>query len=149
MSTYINHVIVAGVIVKDPEFVTYGQQGKEMAKFPLALNKPSRGGRRNTIFVNVSVFGSSVTFIKNYLGKGSAVLCNGELNYSTWKDKLGEERRELAMTAFNVSGLDRGDRSDELNNADNSYYEAPQDVAPFPRGDARFAPGADDDTPPF
>lgn len=151
MNVYINQFIAAGRMTGDPQIIPYGKQGKEMAKFSLAMNKPGRF-RNQTIFIDVSVFGGSVDFVKRFLKKGSSVFCVGEIDYSTWTDNLGEKRNTLSMKAYTVISLTGAGEPIE-DNGDDAPAPDGDDVPPFPRGNSRYAPGSsysdEDDTPPF
>lgn len=65
---------VAGRLIVDPEIKTT-KSGKEFAKITVADNYYA--GQKRSQYVNIILFGKKGEFAKNYLRKGSVIVCTG------------------------------------------------------------------------
>ena len=79
----VNKFIGIGNCGKDPE-IRATQDGREIASFSIGISekwkdKNSGEQKTKTEWVNISVFGSLVNVVKNYVKKGSKVYVEGSL----------------------------------------------------------------------
>ena len=79
----VNKFIGIGFCGKDPEIRTT-KDGREIASFSIGISekwkdKNSGEQKSKTEWVNISVFGSLVNVVKNYVKKGSKVYVEGSL----------------------------------------------------------------------
>jgi len=132
-----NVCIFTGNLTKDPELRTVGD-GKSVTTLRIAV----KGGRDNTLFINVSVWDRSAENCVTYLSKGSPVTVRGELKEArVYTSRTGEARADLEVTADRYNGVEFG-RSDDRT-------ERPQ-VSNKTNHDYRSAPKkTDDDWTPF
>lgn len=92
----INKVMISGRITRDPELrVTAG--GMSVLTIGVAVNERKRNANGEfedyANFVECSVFGKRADALAKYLAKGTKVVIEGHLHYSSWEDKNGGGRR--------------------------------------------------------
>lgn len=74
-----NKWIGIGRICTDVESKTT-QDGKEIAKYRLAVNRPySKDGQQEADFLNCVAFGKNAEFVNNYLHKGMKIAVEGSI----------------------------------------------------------------------
>lgn len=85
----VNKVILIGNLGKDPEVRLNG--ASKIASFTLATSErwKDRHGetQEQTEWHNVSVFGTSASFVEKYLHKGDRVYVEGKIHYSKVEDR--------------------------------------------------------------
>jgi single-strand DNA-binding protein len=96
-------VIVHGRLTQDPE-IRYSPGGTAMASFSVAINRKFRKGESEDLteavtFLPVRAYGKMAEDAGKYLGKGRAVLVDGELRSSEWKDKDSGQNRSILYVA--------------------------------------------------
>ncbi len=96
-------VIVHGRLTQDPE-IRYNPAGTAIASFSVAINRKFRKGDAGDLteavtFLPVRAFGKVAEHAGQYLGKGRAVLVDGELRSSEWKDKESGQNRSMMYVA--------------------------------------------------
>tara|TARA_R110000868_G_scaffold32402_4_gene117883 strand:- start:2050 stop:2466 length:417 start_codon:yes stop_codon:yes gene_type:complete len=105
----ISKTILVGTLGKDPT-IGQTQGGKDYANFSLATSKRWKDADGNkqekTSWHNISCFGSIVK-VCQYLEKGSKVYLEGELEYSTYRNKEGVEMPTTKIMA-NVIDIIKG-----------------------------------------
>ena len=81
-----NQMMISGRVTGDVVERT-SNGGKKYVTFNIAWNKKGKEGNDKVLFFQVSAFGNTAEFAKNYLKKGSPVEVTGELDSSiTEKD---------------------------------------------------------------
>lgn len=145
----INKVTIAGRLTRDSE-LRYLQQGTPVCSFSLAVSKKykTKAGetREDSLFVDVTVWGSAGEWVAENVKKGHPVLVEGELKRREWQDKAtGEQRSKLDITAKRVQSLiweDRGQQKPPSGGRDYGGYKdapAPRDIQePLPDDDIPF-----------
>ena len=111
----INKVILQGNLTRNPDFRNTAS-GNAVCSMTVAHNRKS-GDREETLFVDVTVWGKSAEYCRQYLAKGSPVLIEGRLTLETWQGKDGQNKSKVSITAENVQGLNRNNTSNADNNA--------------------------------
>lgn len=102
---YLNKVFLMGNLGKDPEIRTF-QSGSKCATFSLATSKRYRDQngeqKEQTQWHTVKVLGRSADTLQQLgVKKGTQMLVEGELNYSTWTDQTtGQKRYSTEVVAF-------------------------------------------------
>lgn len=96
-------VIVHGRLTQDPE-ISYTPSGTAVANFSVAINRKFRksdGGdlTEAVTFLPVRAYGKAAEHAGQYLVKGRAVLVDGELRSSDWKDKESGQSRSMLYVA--------------------------------------------------
>ncbi len=80
-------IVFSGNVGKDAEYSEKDSRG--MAKFSVAVNKKVKG-EKVTEWRNVTVFGKTAEFCRDYVKKGRSVLVNGVPSVYAYKNKLEE-----------------------------------------------------------
>jgi single-strand DNA-binding protein len=103
-----NVCIFTGNLTKDPELRTVGE-GKSVTTLRMAV----KGGREETLFINVTVWDRSAENCVTYLSKGSPVTVRGELKPArVYTARSGEARADLEVTADRYNGVEFGRSED-------------------------------------
>lgn len=150
---YLNKVYLMGNLGKDPEIRVFPSGGK-CATFSLATTKRYRDNngeqKEQTQWHTVKVIGKSADTIQQLgVKKGSQMLVEGELTYSTWTDQTtGQKRYSTEVVAFTFQLI--GSRQQGNGNAAPTYdYSQGGQQAQQPAQDSSGlqAPDGDDDLP--
>lgn len=121
---YFNKVFLNGNLGKDPEIRTF-QSGSKCATFSLATSKRYRDQngeqKEQTQWHTVKVLGKSADTIQQLgVKKGTQMLVEGELTYSTWTDQTtGQKRYSTEVVAFSFQLV--GPRQNGNGNAETTY----------------------------
>ncbi|MCH9613931.1 MAG: Single-stranded DNA-binding protein [Chlamydiia bacterium] len=119
-----NHIMIAGHLGSDPE-TRFTSGGQKVTSFRVACNS-RRGGKDDTMWVRVTVWGEQFDRLMPYLKKGSAVMVHGELHKpEIYNSRDGTPQVSIDMTAsqINFSPFGKGDRS-------NGQQQQTQNAAP-------------------
>lgn len=151
---YLNKVFLMGNLGKDPEIRVFPSGGK-CATFSLATSKRYRDQngeqKEQTQWHTVKVLGKSADTIQQLgVKKGTQMLVEGELNYSTWTDQTtGQKRYSTEVVAFTFQLI--GPRQQSQGNADTTHdYSHGGTHAQQPAQDSSgWQPPAGDDDLPF
>lgn len=102
-----NKAIILGRLTRDPE-VRYTQNGKVVAQFTLAVDRPftSADGRREADFINVVVWGKVAEICGNSLAKGHRALVEGRLQTRSYDGKDGAKRYVTEIIANSVEFIE-------------------------------------------
>lgn len=95
----INHVCISGNVTRDPELKGSGESA--ILKLTLAVNgskfnQHSQKWEDVPTFVDCAIFGKRAEKVSDYIRKGSKLMVDGELRYSTW-EKDGQKRSKLEV----------------------------------------------------
>jgi len=93
-----NIVQIAGRLGRDPES-RFTPSGQKVTTFTVATNV-RKGGKEETVWWRVTIWGERFDKLMSYLKKGSAVIVIGEMNKpEIWTDKEGRPQISLDLTA--------------------------------------------------
>lgn len=141
MSLNLNHVILSGNLVRDPEARNVGESN--VCTFTLANSRKYKDKAGETkeeaAFVDVECWGKTGELAAKYLTKGKSVIVEGGIRQQQWKDKDGNSRSKLLIRAELVHFISESKGKGER--------EPSNDPAPR-RVSANPIP-ADDTSPPF
>lgn len=109
----INRVVISGNLTRDPE-LRQTKGGSAILSIPMAVNdrrKNPQSGEWEDVpnYVDVTVFGNRANALANFLQKGSKVVVEGRLHYSSW-EKDGQKRSKLDVTADEVEFMSRNNQ---------------------------------------
>jgi single-strand DNA-binding protein len=108
-------ITVQGNIGKDPEIKFSGDLGItkfSVAETPRTKNKTTgQWEDGETIWFNVTVFGSQAEVVVDNYAKGDTVLVIGKFRQSTYTDKNGETRTSLEINAESIAKVARSGKS--------------------------------------
>lgn len=133
-----NRIILIGNLTKDPE-LRYSPQGTPVSTIKIAVNSNYKqaDGQKETLFIDVVVFGKQAENCSQYLSKGRPVLVEGRLRERRWEYE-GQTRYKCEVIAQSVRFLstkqaDRG-QSETGSHAHEDFGPPPDevtDVEPF------------------
>lgn len=96
-----NFILIAGHLGADPE-TRFTQSGQKVTTLRVATNV-RKGGKDETVWYRVTIWGERFDKMMPYLKKGSAVMVSGELGKpEIYTDKEGRQQISLEVTADNV-----------------------------------------------
>ena len=134
----INKVFFQGNLTKDPDYRNT-PSGVAVCTLTVANNRRV-GEKEETTFIDVTIWGKSADYCRNYLSKGSSVLIEGRLTLETWQNKDGNSRSKIAITAENVQGLSRNNNNNNNNGNGNSNNKNTGHQNANRRIDPQYAP---------
>lgn len=119
-----NHLMIMGHLGADPE-VRFTQGGQKVTTLRMACNQ-RRGGKEETFWWRVTIWGEQFDKLMLYLKKGSALIVHGEmLKPEIYTNKEGQPQISLNMVAQSLSfpPFGRGDRQHEGQQQQSSYSQ--------------------------
>jgi len=103
---YHGQVVIEGNLVRDPEQVLVSENGSQMAKFSIAVNRYFKNVKAETteevLFITVQAWGALAKSCLEYLSKGRGVRVVGRLRQERWTDKDGGNRERIVVVAEHV-----------------------------------------------
>lgn len=108
-----NKVILMGNLTRDVE-LRHTQGGQALAKFGMAINRKfntqSGESKEEVCFVDLTAWGKQAELLNQYVRKGSQLMVEGRLQYSTWESQDGGKRNKLEVVVenFQFVGASRG-----------------------------------------
>ncbi|MBI5274061.1 MAG: single-stranded DNA-binding protein [Chlamydiales bacterium] len=97
-----NQITIAGRLGNDPE-VRYTSSGMKVIAFRVATNS-RRGGKDDTIWYRVTIWGEQFDKMLPYIKKGTALIITGELGKpEIYNDREGNPQVSLNVTAFHIT----------------------------------------------
>ncbi len=112
-----NHVILIGRLVRDPELRFLPNSGKAVVNFTMAVDRNlsrekkaelQEKGQPTADFIRVIAWGKLAETCANYLSKGKQVAINGAIQTSSYKTNSGETRYLTDVLANSVEFLSGG-----------------------------------------
>lgn len=107
-----NFVIIAGHLGADPE-TRFTPSGQKVISLRVAVNI-RKGGKDETVWYRVTIWGDRFEKMMPYLKKGSAIIVSGELGKpEIYTDREGRQQVSLDITAENLrfSPFGKGERT--------------------------------------
>ena len=103
-----NRVILIGRLVADPE-LSFTPSEKSVCKLRMAVDGAYAGqdGRKEAVFVNVTVWNKQGQSCANYLTKGRMIAVEGKLNIRQYEAKDGGKRSVTEVVADTVRFLEK------------------------------------------
>lgn len=105
-----NRVVMVGNLTRDPE-LKYIPSGTALCKFGIATSKKFKRGdgtfSEDVCFITVVAWGKRGEVVAEHLKKGSQVLVEGQLKFSTWQDDKGGKHSKHEINADNIVFLGR------------------------------------------
>lgn len=147
-----NHVVLIGRLVRDPELRHIASTGRAVTNFTLAIDRSlsrdkkaeyQQKGLPTADFIRVNVWGRQAETAAQYLTKGRMVAVEGSITTGSYKTNTGETRYTTEVTANNVEFLEKADSTGRSG----SYSDPSMDYDP---GDfSNASADLDDDEVPF
>lgn len=101
-----NKIILVGRLTRDPE-VRYNPNGKAIARFTIAVDRPVSGDKREADFIPVIAWDKLGEVCGNNLTKGRLVLAEGRLQIRNYETTDGQKRQAVEVVAQNIEFLDK------------------------------------------
>lgn len=128
-----NRVIILGNLTRDPEIRIIPGLNQKVAKAGIASNRKfkNKAGelKEEVLFIDIVAFGRNAEVMEEYLKKGSQILVEGRLTFSSWEQEgVKRSKHEISVESFQMVG-GRGGNADfaggESSNINTSYKELP------------------------
>jgi len=100
----LNRTILVGRLAADPE-VRYTSNEIPVARFALAVGRPSKNGEKEVDFINIVAWRGLAKICGEYLKKGKPIAIEGKLQVRKY-EKDGEKRFFTEVVASNMQMLD-------------------------------------------
>ena len=100
----LNHIVIMGRLVRDPELRRTGN-GIAVASFRVAVDRdyaPKDGGERKADFIDCVAWRQTGEFISKYFSKGRMIVVDGRLEMRDWTDKDGNKRTSAEIVVSNA-----------------------------------------------
>lgn len=111
----LNQVFLMGRLTADPE-LRYIPSGQAVATLRLATSRKWTGKdgqeKKDTLYIDVSVWGRQAETCSEYLKKGSSLHVEGYLKTEQWEDKDGKKQSKIKVEADHVQFLDPKPKDD-------------------------------------
>lgn len=111
----LNHIIIMGRMVRDPELRTT-QGGTNVCSFTLACDrdfKSKDGGEKETDFIDCVAWRSTAEFVSKYFTKGRMMAVEGRLQLRDWVDKEKNKRRSAEIQVSSAYFADSKSKDQE------------------------------------
>ena len=135
----LNHVVLIGRLVKDPELRYTPGSGVAVTTFTLAVDRPytNQQGTRDTDFINIVTWRKLAENCANYLQKGRLVAVAGRLQIRSYDDSQGVRRKSSEVVANEVRFLEKPAVSGERE-AEKDFESFSGDEMTFNENDVPF-----------
>lgn len=100
----LNVVILQGRLTRDPEHRTTSG-GTDLTQFSLAVNRTYTSNderQEETNFIDVTAWGRTGEFVRNYFVKGKPMNLRGRLKFDQWEAEDGTKRSKLSVVADEI-----------------------------------------------
>ena len=121
-----NQMMLMGHLGGDPE-VRFTSSGKKVTTLRMAVNR-RRGGKEETLWWRITLWGEQFDELLKYFKKGSAVVATGEmLKPEIFTNKEGHPQVSLNLVAYHISfsPFGKGDRGEHLQPS-SSFHDSEQ-----------------------
>ncbi len=124
-----NHLTIMGNLGNDPE-TRFTTSGQKVTTFRAADNQ-RRGGKDETLWWRITIWGEQFDKMIAYLKRGSAVIVTGEMSKpEIYQDREGKPQISLNMTAHHLAfspfgRSDKASQQEETANAANAHVSPP------------------------
>lgn len=99
-----------------------------VARFTVAIDRPSRDGKKEADFPNVVVFGKQAENCGKYTAKGKLIGIEGRIQTGSYTNKNGDKVYTTDVIASRVEFIEWADKQEEKQN---SFGFQPVDDMPF------------------
>lgn len=96
----VNKMILQGRLTKDPE-LRVTQSGTSVCSFTVAWSE-TYNGNETKLFLDCVAWRGTGEMVANHFAKGKEIVVEGKLETQVWKDKDGNNRSTIKMTADRV-----------------------------------------------
>ena len=108
-----NKIIILGRLTKDPE-IRKTPNGKDVAQFTLAVDRPAQDGKRDADFIPVVLWGKVAELVGNSCKKGHRLLVEGRLQIRNFDAKDGTKHWVTEVIGSNIEFIEKRENLDEV-----------------------------------
>lgn len=129
----LNKTILMGRLTREPE-LRHTQSNKPVCSFTLAVERSRKdaNGNKTTDFLDVTAWGKSGEFVKQWFTKGMMAIVVGRMQTSQWEDKNGNKRTSVFVNAEEVNfGETKKKQTADITADDFNEIESSDDDVPF------------------
>lgn len=129
----LNKTILMGRLTREPE-LRYTQSNTPVCSFTLAVERPRKdaNGKKTSDFLDVTAWGKSGEFVKQWFTKGMMAIVVGRMQTSQWEDKNGNKRTSVFVNAEEVNfGETKKKQTADITADDFNEIESSDDDVPF------------------
>lgn len=151
-----NFIFIAGHLGADPE-TRFTPSGQKVISIRLAVNV-RKGGKEETIWYRVTIWGDRFEKMMPYLKKGSGILVSGELGKpEIYTDRDGKQQISMEVTAENIrfspfGRTEKGKEEGQQTQSAARNYAAPTEAYAYTTaasGQGNYSDNQDEDALPF
>lgn len=106
-----NQALLIGRLTADPQ-VSYTASQMAVAKFTLAVDRPTKDGKKEADFIRIVVFGKQAEICERFLAKGRMTGISGRIQTGSYKDKDGKTVYTTDVIADRVDFLEWPERNE-------------------------------------
>jgi single-strand DNA-binding protein len=121
-----NNVTLIGRLTKDPEVRYTGESQMAVARFSIAIDRPTKG-EKQTDFPNIVVFGKQAENCERFLTKGKLVGIEGRIQTGSYTNKNGDKVYTTDVVANRVEFLEWGDKKEKADDGIPEGFSAVND----------------------
>lgn len=126
----INRVVISGNLTRDPEIRSAQNSGVNILTFGVAVNDRRRNPQTGewedyANFIDCVLFGNRADYLSRTLHKGTKVVVEGKLRYSTW-ERDGQRRSKIEVVVDDVDFVSPRQQGYDGNQAYGAQGQAPQ-----------------------
>ena len=129
-----NNVTLIGRTTREVE-LRYTPSQTAVARFSIAISRPTKDGEKKADFPNIIVFGKQAENCEKYLAKGRLVGIQGRLQTGSYEDKDGKRVYTTDVIAERVEFLEWGDSRTEESHSEHQEtvddFKALDEAVPF------------------
>lgn len=126
-----NLVVMMGRTTKEPEIRYGGAKNTEIARFTIAVDRRfKRDGQPDADFFNCTAFGKTAEFIEKYIGKGTKIVIQGELqnNHYTEKDGHKQYAEQILVNSVEFAESKKSAQNGTNQQNDDGFMDIPQGI---------------------
>lgn len=95
-----NHIVILGRLTRDVEEM---QTSSGTAVYRTSIACDRRASKDKVDFIQISAFGKTGQFLKDYFYKGKPIMVTGELHVDDYTTQSGEKKTRVDVTVDSVS----------------------------------------------
>ena len=126
-----NHVILMGRLVRDPEVRwTQGQESMCVAKLTLAVDRRTKKeGEQSADFISCTAFKKTAEFIEKYIKKGTKIVVEGRWQTGSYTNKEGTKvyTNDCIVEAVEFAESKKADGAPTAKGDTSSFMDIPDD----------------------
>ena len=120
-----NVVGLSGRLTKDPECKEFNDGNQAVCDFTIAIN----GYRKeDTVYVKIKAWDGRARSCAKFTKKGSLVNVTGSIRENSWKNKDGQQRKELYILASDIEFVQKPQEDLQSNQSRITEASAPEPI---------------------